>query len=201
MGIRPEGSHGPTGALPSNNRQIRIQWFSCPERDVFCVFFTLLGIIRFDQLLGYPIIRRLIRKHRAGLHVKTAGTTWLEELIGLAESGGEGLMIAKEIYAGAMQQFAELTKPYASVIEIDPERLPSADAVASWNSGQFVASLNHDPECADFNPHFRQLLHVSFKLAAKMGTRYTNALEANRSNIERRVTENLFKRHIQPIFG
>jgi hypothetical protein len=26
----------------------------------------------------------------AGVHVKTAGTTWLEEVIGLAEAGGEG---------------------------------------------------------------------------------------------------------------
>jgi len=32
-------------------------------------------------------------------HLKTAGTTWLEELIGLAAAGGDGLVIAKEIYA------------------------------------------------------------------------------------------------------
>ena len=38
-----------------------------------------------------------------GLHLKTAGTTWLEEVIGLAEAGGEGLALAKEIYAGALE--------------------------------------------------------------------------------------------------
>jgi tagaturonate epimerase len=44
-----------------------------------------------DKFSIYSIINRLIKKHDCGLHVKTAGTTWLEEVIGLAESGGEGL--------------------------------------------------------------------------------------------------------------
>src|ERR1700755_712941 len=52
-----------------------------------------------DKFSLYPIINRLIKKHEAGLHVKTAGTTWLEEVIGLAESGGEGLELVKEVYA------------------------------------------------------------------------------------------------------
>jgi NAD(P)-dependent dehydrogenase (short-subunit alcohol dehydrogenase family) len=47
-----------------------------------------------DKFSLYPIINRLAKKHRAGLHVKTAGTTWLEEIIGLAEAGGEGLRTA-----------------------------------------------------------------------------------------------------------
>jgi hypothetical protein len=154
-----------------------------------------------DKFSLYPIIRKLIQKHGVGLHVKTAGTTWLEELIGLAESGGEGLVIAKEIYAGALGQFAELTQPYASVIDIDPKRLPSAVEVGTWNSDQFVGALRHDTKCPGYNSHFRQLLHVSFKLAAKMGPRYTGALVANRQIIERNVKENLWDRHIQPIFG
>ena len=64
-----------------------------------------------DKFSLYPIINRLIKKHDAGLHVKTAGTTWLEEVIGLAEAGGEGLAIAKEIYAEALAHFDELTGP------------------------------------------------------------------------------------------
>jgi hypothetical protein len=154
-----------------------------------------------DKFSLYPIIRKLIQKHNVGLHVKTAGTTWLEELIGLAESGGEGLVIAKEIYVGALGQFAELTQPYASVIAIDTRQLPSAGEVSAWNSDKFVRTLRHDPTCLDYNSHFRQLLHVSFKLAAKMGSRYTKALEANQIIIERNVKENLWERHIQPIFG
>ena len=46
-------------------------------------------------------MRRALKKFDAGVHIKTAGTTWLEELIGLAEAGGDGLEIAKEIYAYA----------------------------------------------------------------------------------------------------
>jgi hypothetical protein len=154
-----------------------------------------------DKFSLYPIIRKLIQKHQAGLHVKTAGTTWLEELVGLAEAGGEGLAIAREIYLGALRQFADLTQPYASVIDIDLRQLPSADEVAAWGSDEFVRTLRHDSKCPGYNPHFRQLLHVSFKLAAKMGSRYTGALVANQAIIERNVKENLWERHIQPIFG
>jgi hypothetical protein len=154
-----------------------------------------------DKFSLYPIIRRLVRKHQAGLHVKTAGTTWLEEVIGLAESGGEGLAIAKEIYARALGQFAELTQPYASVIDIDPARLPAARDVEAWTAESFVRALRHDPACPAYNPHFRQLLHVSFKLAAKMGSRYRDALRANAPIIERNVKENLWERHLRPIFG
>ena len=57
----------------------------------------------------------------AGLHIKTAGTTWLEEVIGLAEAGGEGLALAKEIYAEALEQLDELCAPYATVIDIKPK--------------------------------------------------------------------------------
>jgi hypothetical protein len=45
------------------------------------------------------------------------------------------------------------------------------------------------------------LLHVAFKLAARMGPRYTDALVANQAIIARHVQENLLLRHIQPIFG
>ena len=55
------------------------------------------------------------------MHVKTAGTNWLEEVIGLAESGGEGLELVKEIYAQARaERFAELVAPYSTVINIRP---------------------------------------------------------------------------------
>ena len=36
-----------------------------------------------DKFSIYPIMGRLIRKYGAGIHIKTAGTTWLEEIIGL----------------------------------------------------------------------------------------------------------------------
>ncbi len=154
-----------------------------------------------DKFSLYPIINRLIARHDAGLHVKTAGTTWLEEVIGLAESGGKGLEIAKEIYAGAHGRFEELTGPYSTVIDIDPGKLPSLVAVAGWTSEDFVDALRHDPSCGDYNSDLRQLIHVAFKVAAEMGTRYTDALKANREIIASNVTHNLLERHIKPIFS
>jgi len=153
-----------------------------------------------DKFSLYPIIRRALERTGAGVHLKTAGTTWLEELIGLAEAGGDGLGLAKEIYAQALEHIDELCAPYASVIDIDPTRLPSALAVARWSADQFVNALRHVPGHPQFNPHFRQLLHVAFKLAAKMGTRYTRRLEANEAVVAKNVTENIFARHLQPLF-
>ena len=154
-----------------------------------------------DKFSLYPIINRLIKKHDAGLHVKTAGTTWLEEIIGLAESGGEGLAIAREIYAEAYAHFDELTRPYATVIDIDRAALPSPDVVQGWTAEEYGGSLRHDPAHPRYDANFRQLIHVAFKLAAKMGRRYTDALEANEAVIARGVTDNLCERHVKPIFG
>lgn len=154
-----------------------------------------------DKFSLYPIINRLIKKHDAGLHVKTAGTTWLEEVIGLAESDGEGLQMAKEVYAGAHARFAELTGPYATVIDIDQTKLPTPEMVAGWNSQEYADTLRHVQSCRYYNQHFRQLIHVGFKVAAEMGARYTDALKANEAIIARNVTGNLFERHIKPIFA
>ena len=46
----------------------------------------------------------------------------------------------------------------------------------------------------------RQLLHVSFKIAAKAGARYTNLLEANEAIVAKQVTENIYERHMRPLF-
>ncbi|MCE9553554.1 MAG: tagaturonate epimerase family protein, partial [Planctomycetes bacterium] len=127
-----------------------------------------------DKFSLYPIIRRALRRSGAGVHVKTAGTTWLEELIGLAEAGGDGLALAQEIYATAREHADELCAPYASVIDIDAAKLPTADTVNRWTGEQFANALRHVPSHPDFNPDLRQLLHVSFKLAAKTGPRYTD---------------------------
>jgi len=153
-----------------------------------------------DKFSLYPIIRRSLRRTGAGLHLKTAGTTWLEELIGLAEAGGEGLALAKEIYAQALEHVEELCGPYASVIAIDRSKLPAAHEVLHWKGARFVNALRHIPGHPEFNPHFRQLLHVAFKLAAKAGTRYLNLVKANESVVARNVTENIYERHMRPLF-
>jgi hypothetical protein len=153
-----------------------------------------------DKFSIYGAIRRSVRRFDAGVHVKTAGTTWLEELIGLAEAGGDGLTVAKEIYSEAHGHAAELCAPYASVIDIDAARLPSPQTVNGWNWEQYTGALRHDQSNPLFNPHFRQLLHVGFKIAAKMGDRYLKQLQACESSIARNVTQNLYDRHIEPLF-
>ena len=154
-----------------------------------------------DKFSIYPIINRLIKKHNAGLHVKTAGTNWLEEVIGLAESGGEGLALVKEVYAQAHEHFEELAAPYSTVIDIDPGKLPDPKSVRGWSSAQYADALRHVESSPHYDPNFRQLLHVGFKVAAGMGKRFIAALEANEEIVGRNVTENLFYRHLQPIFA
>jgi hypothetical protein len=153
-----------------------------------------------DKFSLYPIIRRALGRTGAGVHLKTAGTTWLEELIGLAEAGGDGLALAREIYAYARAHVDELGAPYASVIDIDRAKLPSSSTVHGWSGSHFASVLRHIPHHPDFNPHVRQLLHVSFKLAARAGGRYLDLLKANEAIVAKQVTENLFERHLRPLF-
>src|SRR5580698_5008947 len=153
-----------------------------------------------DKFSIYKAIHDAVTKTGAGVHLKTAGTTWLEELIGLAESGGDGLALAKEVYAEALAHREELCAPYASVIDIDPAKLPSAETVRGWTSSQYTSALRHVESAPAYNPSVRQLLHVGFKVAAKMGPRYLELLEANESVIAKNVTENLYARHIAPVF-
>jgi hypothetical protein len=69
-----------------------------------------------DKFSIYPAIYEAVHRFGAGVHLKTAGTTWLEELVGLAEAGGTGLALAKTVYAEAYAHMDELTAPYATVI-------------------------------------------------------------------------------------
>jgi tagaturonate epimerase len=153
-----------------------------------------------DKFSLYPEIHRAITRADAGVHLKTAGTTWLAELEGLASASGSGLELAKEIYGQAFEKMEELCAPYASVIEIDRGRLPAPKSVNEWTTEGFYGALHHDATCPLYNADFRQLLHVSFKIAAKMGPRFTEAVRENEDIIGRGVTENLFERHIRPVF-
>lgn len=152
-----------------------------------------------DKFSIYPIIKKLINKHDSGLHLKTAGTTWLEELIGLAESEGEAYAFAKEIYTEALERYDELTKDYVSVLDIDKTKLPNVEDFSSGN--EFANALRHEPNSEKYNPHFRQLLHCSYKIAGEKGKVFSDLLDKHRSIIEKNVTENLYKRHLKPLFS
>jgi len=153
-----------------------------------------------DKFSLYPVIRRTLARTHAGVHLKTAGTTWLEEMIGLAEAGGDGLALAKEIYAYALDHVDEFCAPYATVIDIDRTKLPTEAEVAGWSGPRFAAALRHVPTNPAFNPHLRQLLHVSFKVAATHGSRYLDLLVQHRDIVARQVTDNIFERHLAPLF-
>ncbi len=154
-----------------------------------------------DKFSIYPAIGRALRKFDAGIHIKTAGTTWLEEIIGLASAGGSGLEIACQVYKKSLDKFDELCAPYAAVIDIDKKNLPSPADVEKWDGQTFARTLRHDRRCPDYNLDFRQLLHVGYKIAAQMGPAFTDALKENAEIIAKNVTENIYERHIVPIFS
>jgi hypothetical protein len=154
-----------------------------------------------DKFSIYPAMGRLIKKHDKGIHVKTAGTTWLEEVIGLAASGGEGLEMARKIYRKAYEKQEALCAPYATVIDIHPEGLPSPEEVSTWSSEKFAGTLRHIPGHVDYNPNFRQLIHVGYKVAAEMGNDYYAALDKNAGIIARNVEENIYDRHLKRLFN
>lgn len=154
-----------------------------------------------DKFSLYPIINRQIQRHQAGLHVKTAGTTWLEEVIGLARAGDEGLAIAQEIYRGAYEKYDDLTAPYRTVIDIDRVSLPTPEQVDGWTGARFADTLSHNQQHSSYHPGFRQLVHVGFKVAAHLGPRFTQALVTYRKTIAAQVAGNLLERHLVPIFS
>jgi hypothetical protein len=154
-----------------------------------------------DKFSIYPIMADVIKKHNKGLHVKTAGTTWLEEVIGLAVAGGEALDLAKQIYANSFNRSEELCAPYADVIEIDNSQLPTIEEVNAWTSAKFANTLRHIPGHADYNPNFRQLIHVAYKVASEMGDTYTGMLEKYADIIGNCVEENIYDRHLKRLFN
>jgi len=154
-----------------------------------------------DKFTIYPIMAQIIKKYDKGIHVKTAGTTWLEEVIGLAVAGGEGLVLAKQIYANSYNRSEELCAPYADVIDIDAKQLPSVEEVNAWSSEKYANTLRHIPEHPDYNANFRQLIHVAYKVAAEMGTTYTSLLEKYADVIGSCVEENIYDRHLKRLFN
>jgi hypothetical protein len=153
-----------------------------------------------DKFSLYPIMHDAIKSMDTGIHLKTAGTTWLEEILGMAESSRDGLETAKKIYEKACLRYDELCSPYLAVINIDKHQLPAPAQVATWNSEQFAEALRHEPLCRNYNPHLRQLMHLGFKIAAEMAPQMAELRRECQNTIEENVTKNLYARHIQPLF-
>ena len=154
-----------------------------------------------DKFSIYPIMGRLIRKHDKGIHIKTAGTTWLEENIGLAVADPAALELAKKIYVNALGRMAELTVPYATVIDVDTTKLPTPEEVAKWDADTYARTMRHNQEDPLYNPSFRQLIHVSYKIAAELADEFLPALEKHTDVIGEQITANLCDRHIARLFS
>ena len=154
-----------------------------------------------DKFSIYPVMATILQKYDKGIHVKTAGTTWLEEVIGLALAGGDALEMAKFIYKSALSRQEELCAPYADVIDIKQDKLPTAKEVDQWGSEKFANTLRHIPGHPDYNPNFRQIIHVGYKIASESGEAYINLLKKNSKIIGDCVEENLFDRHLKRLFN
>ena len=154
-----------------------------------------------DKFSIYPIMAEVINRHDKGLHLKTAGTTWLEEVIGLAKADGEGLVLAKKIYANSLNRKDELCAPYADVIDIDGSKLPTIEEVNSWDSEKYQNTLRHIPGHPDYNANFRQLIHVAYAVASELGKEYTDLLEKYEDIVGGCVEENIYERHLKRLFS
>lgn len=153
-----------------------------------------------DKFTIYPIMGKLIQKYDKGIHVKTAGTTWLEEVIGLAMAGGDALKMAQAIYASAYERQDELCGPYATVIDIDPAALPKPEEVNQWDGEKFANTLRNIPGHPDYDAGFRQLIHVGYKVAAELDSKFIEMLNQHKKIVGEQVTVNIYERHIQRLF-
>ena len=154
-----------------------------------------------DKFSIYPIMGRLIRKYDKGIHIKTAGTTWLEENIGLALADPEALALAKKIYVNALGRMEELTVPYATVIDVDVKALPSPEEVEKWDAETYAKVMRHNQAEPLYNPSFRQLIHVSYKIAAELKDEFLPALEKYTNVIGDQITANICDRHVARLFS
>lgn len=94
----------------------------------------------------------------------------------------------------------ELCIPYATVIDINPAKLPTAQQISSWNGEQYARALRHNQQDPLYNPDFRQLVHVSYKIAAELAPDFYAALERNADVVALQVKENILDRHIARLF-
>ena len=153
-----------------------------------------------DKFSIYPIMGSLLQQYDKGIHIKTAGTTWLEEIIGLSLADEQALKLVKKIATTALGRIEELCAPYVTVIDINPLRLPTPDQISSWSGMDYARALRHNPCDELYNPDFRQLIHVSYKIASELSKDYYPAIRRNRETIAREVKENLLGRHIARLF-
>ena len=88
-----------------------------------------------------------------------------------------------------------------ATIDVDKAKLPDPDAVDGWDAQTFAKTLRHDEAEPLYNPSFRQLIHVSFKVAAELKDEYIPALERSADGIGREIEANIGDRHVKLLFA
>ena len=90
-----------------------------------------------------------------------------------------------------------------ATVNIMLNRLSEKGAVridAGGKAKQFYPLLRHDEAEPLYNPSFRQLIHVSFKVAAELSDEYIPALERSAAVIGREIEANIGERHVKLLF-
>lgn len=154
-----------------------------------------------DKFSIYPHIGELMQKHNTGIHIKTAGTTWLEEMTGLALSEGRALDFVKKVYCAALENIDYLCSPYADVIDINPDRLPTSNEVHKWNGRMLAGFIRHIPGNDVYNPDMRQLIHVGYSIAAQDIENFRGLIRENETIVAKCVYENIYQRHLKRLFN
>jgi hypothetical protein len=146
-----------------------------------------------DKFAIYPILAKVLGRE---VHLKTAGTYYLEELKIIAR---HNLALFREIYRFALAQFQQDRASYE--LSADLAQLPDVEAL----DGAALAALL---QSGSGNDHLRQVLHVTYGsvLTARVAggrPRFAGAmaqtLRRNQADYDREMEEHL-RRHIRP-FG
>ena len=141
-----------------------------------------------------------LKKFDAGVHLKTAGTTWLEELIGLAMAGGDGLEIAKDVYRGAWGRFDELCAPMPRWSTSIAPRCPRRRSLPAGTARPWPPHCVTKPPARLTIRTFASSCTSATRSRPRWGGRFTAALQKHSAVIAANVTHNLYERHIRPLF-
>lgn len=150
-----------------------------------------------DKPSLYPIINKVIKQANVGIHIKTAGSTWLTDCTALIQINEDTLDLVKSIYAIALNQIDLLSKSYINKLKIDKTKLPTSAEMFMWPSEGMKAVLTiHDK---DFNPNLRQLMSIAFNIAAEYGAIFTECIIDNNEEISKQHTISIYESIIKPI--
>jgi hypothetical protein len=106
---------------------------------------------------------------------------------------GKTAVMSTEERITFLKSYADYASAWFGVADLNELAVKQGEA-------EYAAALRHDQSCKAFNPDFRQLRHVGYKIAAEMGERYLQALRQCEESVSDCVTGNIFDRHLKCVF-